>query len=129
MIKFKNVSSTKITVIWMKIWHISAEKKAQFLSDIRRRGQQRMRWLNSITNSMEMNFSKLQELVENTGNKALLQFATVGLLQFIGLQKFRQPSYNKYVIKDLSAEYIRTIVCIHVLYTYIRFIYLSVVRF
>ena len=34
-----------------------------------------MRWLNSITNSMEMNFSKLQELVENRGNKALLQFA------------------------------------------------------
>ena len=29
----------------------------------RRRGQQRMRWLESITDSMDMNWSKLQEMV------------------------------------------------------------------
>ena len=33
----------------------------------RRRGQQRMRWLDSITASMDMNLSKLRETVEDRG--------------------------------------------------------------
>ena len=41
-------------------------KKALMLGKIeggRRRGQQRMKWLNGITDSMDMNLSKLQKLV------------------------------------------------------------------
>ena len=32
----------------------------------RRRGRQRMRWLDSITDSMAMNLSKLQEIVKDS---------------------------------------------------------------
>ena len=33
----------------------------------RRKGRQRMRWLDNITDSMDMNLSELQEVVEDRG--------------------------------------------------------------
>ena len=41
--------------------------KARGVGDIRRRGCQRMRWTDSITNSVDMTLSKLQEIVKDRG--------------------------------------------------------------
>ena len=54
-------------ILWQLIWRDSLEKTPMLgkTEDKRRRGRQRMRWLDNITDSMNMNLSKLREIVKN----------------------------------------------------------------
>ena len=56
------------------------------IEGLRRRGQQRMRWLDGTTTSMYMTLSKFQELVMNRNS---------GMLQSMGSKKVRHNSVTE----------------------------------
>ena len=59
-------AETELQYFGHLMWRTDSLEKTLMLGkieDTRRRGQQRTRWIDSITNSMVMNLSKLQEVV------------------------------------------------------------------
>ena len=63
-------AEAKVPILWHLMQTANSLEKTLILGKIdgkRRRGQQRMRWLDSITDSTDLNLSKRWEIVKDRG--------------------------------------------------------------
>ena len=83
-------------ILWLPVWRADSLEKILMLEKIegrRRRGQERMRWLDSITGSTDGSLSKLQEMV---------RAGKPGMLQFMGLQRMEHDWLSDWTTTTLS---------------------------
>ena len=79
----RNDAKAETPVLWHLIRRVDSLEKTLMLGKMegmRRRGQQRMRWLDGITALMYMSLSKFQKFVMNRD---------AGMLQSMGLQRVK----------------------------------------